>query len=165
MAKKLINKNKLKLIELIISTIIVLVFAFFDYTGTNTIEKENLPDLPQGDFNDVEIISVYDGDTFKVNLPCQDKTLCTKLSVRVRGIDCPEIKGETKKEKKLAQKAKKFTRQFLAQGQVNLENCGKDKYFRLLCDVKVNGGDLAQALLEADLAYPYEGGKKSDKFR
>ncbi len=121
--------------------------------------------MPPGGFDNIKVVSVYDGDTFKIDLPCQDKPLCKNLSVRVRGIDCAEIKGKTKKEKKLAKKAKKFTQDFLEQGQVSLENCGKDKYFRLLCDVKVKGKDLAQALLESDLAYPYNGGKKSNKFK
>lgn len=90
---------------------------------------------------------------------------CEKVPVRVRGIDCPEIKGKTEREKRLAQKAKAFTKDFLSRGPVNLSNCGRDKYFRLLCDVDVNGQSLAKELLKRKLAYRYDGGTKSKQFR
>ena len=82
--------------------------------------------------------------------------------MRVRGVDTPEIKGKTEREKQLAQKAKKFTQEFLKKGPITLTNCGRDKYFRLLCNVQNNTGkDLAQALIEANLGYAYQGGTKS----
>ncbi len=115
-------------------------------------------------FENVDVASVYDGDTFKINLNCSLSVFCEKVPVRVRGVDCPEIKGKTQKEKRLARRAKDFTRAFLSAGPVNLSNCGRDKYFRLLCDVDVNGRSLAEELLAEKLAYRYHGGKKSNRF-
>ena len=100
------------------------------------------------------------------NLNCSLAVYCEKVPVRVRGVDTPEIKGKTEREKKLAQKAKEFTKEFLAQEPVNLSNCGRDKYFRLLCDVKNGQGkDLARELIKNDLGYSYDGGTKSKKYQ
>lgn len=118
------------------------------------------------DITDVNVTSVYDGDTFKVKLPCSLPVVCDYISVRVRGVDAPEFKTKDSCEKKKAKEAKLFTREFLKKGSVTLRNCGKDKYFRLLCSVFVineetkEESSLATALLNANLAVPYEGQKK-----
>ena len=114
-------------------------------------------------FSDVKILKVYDGDTFIVNLNCDLDVFCKKISVRVKNIDTPELKTKDKCEKAQAIKAKEFTVNFLKQGQVDLLKCKRDKYFRLLCDVYVDGENLALELLKNKLAYPYNGGKKLRK--
>ena len=112
-------------------------------------------------FRDVSVASVYDGDTFKINLNCSFAVYCEKVPVRVRGVDCPEIKGKTKKEKALAQQAKAFTKAFLSQTPITLTDCGRDKYFRLLCGVtNAEGKDLSEELIRRGLGYAYDGGKK-----
>lgn len=117
-------------------------------------------------FRNVSVASVYDGDTFKINLNCSLAVYCEKVPVRVRGVDCPEIKGKTQKEKRLAQKAKAFTKAFLEDGPVTLTDCGRDKYFRLLCDVTNNTGkDLGTELIRHNLGYAYDGGKKLNRYQ
>lgn len=108
----------------------------------------------------MSLASVYDGDTFKVYLVCHYPIFCKAIPVRVRGVDCPEIRGGAEETKAAAKAAKAFTKQFLRGGKILLRNCGRDKYFRLLCEVKVNGNDLGTALLEAGHAVPYDGGTK-----
>ncbi len=67
---------------------------------------------------------------------------------------------------KLAQQAKSFTQDFLAQKPITLSNCGRDKYFRLLCDVtNGNGENLAQSLIKKKLGYSYQGGTKSTRYQ
>lgn len=61
----------------------------------------------------------------------------------------------------LAKQAKAFTKKFLTSGKILLRNCGRDKYFRLLCDVKVNGQSLGEELIKAGHAIPYDGGTKT----
>ena len=117
-------------------------------------------DLSQN-FNKVELASVYDGDTFRVHLACKYGVFCKTIPIRVRGVDCPEIKGGSAETKALAKQAKTFTKNFLKGGKILLRNCGRDKYFRLLCDVKVNGKSLGEELLKAGHAIPYDGGTKS----
>ena len=111
-------------------------------------------------FNKVELVSVYDGDTFRVHLSCRYGVFCKTMPIRVRGVDCPEMRGVPPETKDLAKQAKKFTKKFLTGGKILLRNCGRDKYFRLLCDVKVNEKSLAEELLKAGLAIPYDGGTK-----
>lgn len=116
----------------------------------------------QTNFLDVQLVSVYDGDTFKIHLPCTKDVLCQDVSVRVKGIDTPEIKSKKPCEKAAAKKAKQYTTDFLKSGKINLYNCQRDKYFRLLCDVKVNEQDLATKLLAEKLAVKYDGGTKKE---
>lgn len=111
-------------------------------------------------FNKVSLASVYDGDTFKVYLACRYSIFCKAMPVRVRGVDCPEMRGGTEETKAAAKAAKAFTKNFLKSGKILLRNCGRDKYFRLLCEVKVNGSDLGTALIKHGHAVPYDGGIK-----
>ncbi len=111
-------------------------------------------------FNSVQLVSVYDGDTFTVNLPCESDTMCKNAKVRVNAIDCAEMKTEDICEKAAAKKAQKFSENFLHGGEIQLLNCTKDKYFRLLCDVEVNSVSLAQELLKNKLAVEYHGKTK-----
>lgn len=113
-------------------------------------------------FNKVELASVYDGDTFRVHLTCKYGVFCKTIPIRVRGVDCPEIKGGSAETKALAKRAKTFTKNFLKGGKILLRNCGRDKYFRLLCDVKVNGQNLGEELIKAGHAIPYDGGTKEN---
>lgn len=123
-------------------------------TKTGAVENGDL-------LRDVSVASVYDGDTFKINLNCSFAVYCEKVPVRVRGVDCPEIKAKTAREKALAQEAKAFTKKFLSQSPITLTDCGRDKYFRLLCGVTNGAGkDLAEELIRRGLGYAYDGGKK-----
>lgn len=108
------------------------------------------------------LISVHDGDTFKIDLPCEISTVCKAIPVRVNGIDTPEISSKNLHEKELAVKAKAFTISFMHDSTSNLEmDCKRDKYFRINCSVKTNAGDLGSELIAAKLAKPYDGGTKN----
>ena len=113
-------------------------------------------------FDNVSLISVYDGDTFYVDIPsCDIDVFCKHISVRLRGVDCPEMKGGTAETKARAKQAKEFSERFLKNGKILLYNCGRDKYFRLLCDVNVNKRNLAQELIKNGYGIPYDGGTKT----
>lgn len=112
-------------------------------------------------FNKVSLASVYDGDTFRVHLACKYGVFCKTIPIRVRGVDCPEIKGGSAETKVFAKRAKAFTKKFLTSGKILLRNCGRDKYFRLLCDIKINGQNLGEELIKAGHAIPYDGGTKT----
>ena len=165
--KKASRKRKtpsFKQVKFWASVIIAVILYFMQQQGkpltkTGSMEENQV-------FENVSIASIYDGDTFKINLNCSMAVYCEKVPVRVRGVDTPEIKGKTEREKKFAQQAKEFTKEFLAQGPINLSNCGRDKYFRLLCDVtNGQGKDLAKELIKQDLGYSYQGGTKSKKYQ
>lgn len=86
----------------------------------------------------------YDGDTISAKF-------------RIENIDTPEIKGACDAEKKLAIRAKDFTRAWLAKGKVTIHQSGIDKYGRILARVERNGEDLGEALIKAGLARPWKG--------
>ncbi|MBQ9971344.1 MAG: thermonuclease family protein [Elusimicrobiaceae bacterium] len=146
------------------SLIVAVIVGLLQQQGKPLSQSSDTPETQA--FENVSVASVYDGDTFKINLNCSVAVYCEKVPVRVLGVDTPEIKGKTAKEKRLAQKAKAFTKNFLAQRPVSLTDCGRDKYFRLLCNVtNGQGQNLAQELIKRDLGYEYWGGKKSDKYQ
>ena len=153
-----------KQVKFWVTVIVTVILYFMQQQGKPLSQNEDTP--TPASFEDVSIASVYDGDTFKINLNCSMAVYCEKVPVRVLGVDTPEIKGKTEREKKLAQQAKAFTKDFLAQRPISLTNCGRDKYFRLLCDVTNGSGkNLAQELIKAKLGYSYYGGTKSTKFQ
>ncbi|MBP5429307.1 MAG: thermonuclease family protein [Elusimicrobiaceae bacterium] len=158
------KKYSKKQIKFWASVIITVILYFMQHYGKPSTQDENSP--TPASFENVSIASVYDGDTFKINLNCSLAVYCEKVPVRVLGVDTPEIKGETEREKKLAQQTKAFTQEFLSQAPISLTNCGRDKYFRLLCDVtNGKGQNLAQELIKHNLGYSYYGGTKSDQYK
>jgi micrococcal nuclease len=85
-----------------------------------------------------------------------------KISIRVNGIDTPEIKGKCDKEKYDAQQAKEMVADILKDAeQITLKNMERGKYFRIAADVIVDGENLADLLIEAGMAVRYDGGKKT----
>lgn len=111
-------------------------------------------------FYKVRLGKVIDGDTFKVYLACSYKLFCKSVSVRVRGIDTPELKSKDETKRAKAQEAKRFTQEFLTGHKIVLKRCTRDKYFRLLCEVYADDKSLAEALLAANLAISYNRGSR-----
>ena len=107
------------------------------------------------------VTRVYDGDTFRVTIKGWPPIVGERMPVRVQGVDTPEIKGQCAREKQLAQQARQFTVERLRRGQrIELRNIRRGKYFRLLAAVYIDGHSLAEALIEAKLARPYQGGAR-----
>lgn len=106
------------------------------------------------------LVSIYDGDTFTANLNCSEELLCSKMPIRVKGVDTPEIKGKSEAEKNLAKKAKEYTKSFLSRPNIVLQDCTRDKYFRLDCYVMVGDSNLTKELIDKKLGVPYMGETK-----
>ena len=84
-----------------------------------------------------------------------------KIPVRVRGIDTPEIRGKCDIEKSRAKQVRDFVRDLHSQATtIELKNCERGKYFRLVADVYLNGENLADILFEKGYARKYDGGKR-----
>jgi micrococcal nuclease len=109
-----------------------------------------------------KVISVYDGDTFRVDIDSLPPIVGKNIPIRLNGIDTPEIQGKCQYEKDLALKARDFVRNKLANAkEIKLTNLQRGKYFRVVANVLVDGVSLEQDLLENKLAYKYTGGKKT----
>jgi len=61
-----------------------------------------------------KVISVYDGDTFRVDIDSLPPIVGKNIPIRVNGVDTPEIRGKCEYEKNLALKARDFVRAKLA---------------------------------------------------
>ena len=103
----------------------------------------------------------YDGDTCYVSAPALPGKL-SKMSVRVLGIDTPEIKGKCEKEKELALIGRQTANQlFRAADKIEFKDLKWDKYGgRVLSNVYLDGKLYSNILIEKGLARPYDGGAK-----
>ena len=109
-----------------------------------------------------KVISVYDGDTFRVDIDSLPPIVGKNIPIRLNGLDTPEIRGKCQYEKDLALKARDFVRNNLANAkEIRLTKLQRGKYFRVVADVMIDGVSLEQELLDNALAYKYTGGKKS----
>ena len=135
-----------------------------------------IPPITQG-----IVIKVYDGDTITIaaKLP-YEKSELYRFSVRLNGIDAPEIKGKTEDEKNAAHISQKALEKLILHKNVILKNTNTEKYGRILADVyleraeaegageRLNSGvrgscddlHLNQWLLDHKLAVPYNGKTK-----
>ena len=112
-------------------------------------------------FTVAKVVKVYDGDTITVATPLHfDNSPIYRFSVRLRGIDCPEIRTKNDNEKECGKKARKIMTDQVLNKLVTFENIDYDKYGRILADVLINGVNITKTLLEQRLAVEYNGGKK-----
>ena len=113
---------------------------------------------------DARVVSIHDGDTFRINWPGLPAEL-NPVSIRVRGIDTPELRGKCPSEKALAYRAKALTLSYLnrSAGYITLGNLGWDKYGgRIDADAYLGPQkqSLARLLISSGLARPYAGNEK-----
>lgn len=105
-----------------------------------------------------QVVEVYDGDTFKIDLQGLHPLFGDKLPIRVKGIDTPELRGTTEEVKALAVQARELTENTLKGAQrIELRNPERGKYFRVVAEVWVDGKALAGILKEKGLAKDYDG--------
>ena len=110
-----------------------------------------------------KVISVYDGDTFRVNIDSLPPLIGKNIPVRLEGVDTPEINGKCQYEKDLALEARDFVRSKLLNAtEIKLNDLQRGKYFRIVAKVYIDGVSLEEELLQNGLAYQYNGGKKSN---
>jgi len=108
-----------------------------------------------------ELVSVVDGDTVLVSARIWLGQRVT-VSVRLAGIDAPEIRGRCASERARARRARDFLIRRMATGRIALADIQYGKYAgrvvaRLLDG---DGADLGAALLAAGLARPYAGRRR-----
>jgi endonuclease YncB( thermonuclease family) len=109
------------------------------------------------------VIKVYDADTITIasKLPYNESPLY-RLSVRLNGIDSPEIKGKgvTDEEKEAAKLARDFVSKLVLNKFVRLENVQSEKYGRILADVFIGDIHLNELLINERYAIKYDGKTK-----
>ena len=108
-----------------------------------------------------DVLRVVDGDTVEMQVHVwlgQD----IRTSVRLRGIDAPELHARCDAERRGAERAQERLRVLLAAGPVLVSNPSPDKYFgRVLAELRLSDGrDVGRVLLAEGLARPYQGGTR-----
>lgn len=113
-------------------------------------------------FAGIQITGIIDGDTLKAELENVPEPL-NKISIRIRGVDTPEIKGQCDSEKQKAQAAKITLKEWLKVTEnISLQNLKWDKYGgRVLADVFFDKISVSGYLIDKGLAVPYFGEKKT----
>ena len=108
-----------------------------------------------------KVIKVYDGDTITIAsvLPNTTEPIY-RFSVRLNGIDTPEIRGKTPEEKELAILARDELYNKIYGKVVILKNVGTEKYGRILADVYLEEENINEWLVTQDFAVRYNGGTK-----
>lgn len=158
--EKITNDNKTNTISLFNTK------SLFDSTehlnkllDKNIEMKDTIQFIPP--INSGIVIKVYDGDTITIasTLPYKESPLY-RFSVRLNGIDCPEMKSSNEDEKKCAQLAKQEMTNLVLNKMVYLKNVETEKYGRILADVYINDLHLNEHMLKKRLAVKYDGGTK-----
>jgi len=107
---------------------------------------------------DAKFVSNYDADTITVDVNDWPAIIGEHISVRINGIDTPEIKGGNEKTKALAKEAKEFVNILLSGcSSITLKNPQRGKYFRIVADIEFNGLDLGTILKAFNFAVEYKG--------
>jgi len=121
--------------------------------------KDTIPFIPP--ITEGKVIKVYDGDTITIatKLP-HDDSQYYRFSVRLKDIDCPEIRTKDKDEKECATIARDFLRDTIMDKMVILKDVELEKYGRILAYVYFEGTNLSMLLCEKRLAVKYDGGTK-----
>ena len=134
--------------------------------GVIAAEKKNY-----GTISNITYLSIYDGDTLFVSLPGllggdhgALAVFSSRIGLRIEGINAPERRGAScAHEKRLAAEAALRLERIMARSRsVRLLQAKRDKYFRLLGRLEVDGVDVGRLLLAEGLAVEYDGGRKTN---
>ena len=134
--------------------------CIFDYSGNEEIKWEDTIPFTVP-IHGGKVIKVYDGDsiTIAARLPFKD-SLLFRFSVRLSGIDTPEMKGKNDDEKEAAKNAKKALENLILNKIITLKNIDSEKYGRILADVYLEEIHVNEWLIKERYAVRYDGGAK-----
>ena len=102
-----------------------------------------------------KVVSIYDGDTMRVDVDLGCGITILNKSVRLFGINTPEVRGEEREQGLIV---RDWLRTTMPEGTVFILKTHKDmtgKYGRLLGTIIHDGIDINQHMLEAGMAVKY----------
>ena len=110
------------------------------------------------------ISSIYDGDTCTAIISVDNNPV--KISIRMNGYDCPEMKPSKSKtdrdfEIKFAKLAKEKLSDLILNKKVLIKADGLDKYGRLLGTIYYNNKNINDYMLSNGYGYGYQGDTKA----
>ena len=114
------KKKKIRKVRLVVVSLCVLLFlsliALSIVGLINLIPSDDDESIVSGNLfilTSDQVVDVYDGDTFKIDLPSMHPLFGDDLSIRLFGVDTPEMRGTTDEVKALAMQAQQLTEKAL----------------------------------------------------
>ncbi|MBS5529943.1 thermonuclease family protein [bacterium] len=93
------------------------------------------------------LLRVIDGDTFACDIDTHSPIAGKNISIRLRGINTPELRDKDPVLRKSAYEEKERLEQLLTSAtMIELRDLGRDKYFRILASVYIDGEALLPKL-------------------
>lgn len=90
---------------------------------------------------------VIDGDTFRCDIDEYSAIAGKDISIRIRGVNTPELRDKDPEIRKSAYAEKEHLEQLLSNARIiELRNLGRDKYFRIDADIYIDGEPLLPQL-------------------
>lgn len=112
--------------------------------------------------NDIKITKIKDGDTVEILIPGLPEEIGNTIGLRIQGVDTPEIRGKCAEEIERARQAKLFLFNAINQAKsTEVRILKRDKYFRLLGDIVIDGQLASELLIKNGLARPYQGKRRA----
>jgi micrococcal nuclease len=99
--------------------------------------------------------SIYDGDTIRVDIDLGFDMWIKNASLRLSGIDAPELRGEERPE---GLKTRDWLREIIPPGTeviIKTEKDSKEKFGRYLATIYFEGHNLNEQMVELGLAQVY----------
>jgi micrococcal nuclease len=128
-----------------------------EVTFENCCWKNTKPYLPNLDI--CKIIKCYDADTITAVAKLEGKL--HRFSIRLAGIDSPELRSKNSQEKAAAIEARDWLSAKILGKFVKLKIQKREKFGRLLADVFLDGENMNELLVTEGYAKVYDGKKKS----
>ncbi len=144
---------------------ITLLLVCLIFISAKTLAEPNSSKCRNGKdyFQCVKYIRNYDADTVTFEIGGVHELLGHQIPIRVRDVDTPELRTKNRCEKSLGYQAKDFVAKKISTAKrIDLVRCERGKYFRLVCDVLIDGASLSKMLVRERFAYSYDGGTKSE---
>ena len=108
-----------------------------------------------------KVIKVYDGDTITVASRLPNDLNIYRFSVRLVGIDTPEMRTNNERDRVNAVRARDALSRMILEKVVELRNIRIEKYGRLLAEVYLESLNMSEWMLYNKYAVEYFGGKKN----
>lgn len=106
------------------------------------------------------LLRVIDGDTFACDIDAHSPIAGKNISIRLRGIDTPELRDKNPELRKFAYEEKERLKQLLSSATViELRNIERCKYFRIVANVYIDGEALLPKLNQQYVTSSAGGGK------
>ena len=127
--------------------VILFIVILFSYGCSTYLQNKRCNHTDQS-FRCVVYVSNYDGDTIKFNIPNVHSLIGKNISIRLNGVDTPELRTKDNCERKKALLAKALVEKELTNASViNLHNIKRGKYFRVLADIEYDSKSIKDELI------------------